>query len=314
MLEQLVSWLAYGSLAIAAISAYLHLNKLWSRKHIPEVAASISISGTILEAVPTIIFGLYFLTKLDPVGVIDAVIWLLAAIGFIMIGSGFWVKGQRKRGFWQLAWRSLNSESGEIGNLARSIIHPASSEQLITLLKRLAEVDGEVSVEEAALVNQVAADMDIEVEIEPHSVTADRTTRLLNIREALSQYLETSPPKSNVEQLEQLLRQLSDSDGQDHADEQIAADEVRALINDYLNDETTAAPFRVLLAPQSESQVTHISELLMNAPIHASAGGRGITVGEFHSREYADTVCKDYRKLGFFCVVTDELIGAPAGA
>ena len=61
MLEQLVNWLAYGSLLVGATAAYLHLNKLWSRKHIQEVADSISISGTLLEAVPILIFGFYFL-------------------------------------------------------------------------------------------------------------------------------------------------------------------------------------------------------------------------------------------------------------
>ena len=96
MLEQLVSWLAYGSLAIGATSAYLHLNKLWSRKHIPDVADSISITATVLEAVPTLIFGIYFLTRQDPVGVIDSIIWLLSAVGFILIGSGFWVEGRRR--------------------------------------------------------------------------------------------------------------------------------------------------------------------------------------------------------------------------
>ena len=58
-MEQLVNWLAYGALTIGAVSAYLHLNKLWSRKHIPEVAASISITGNLLEAIPMLIFGMY---------------------------------------------------------------------------------------------------------------------------------------------------------------------------------------------------------------------------------------------------------------
>ena len=114
MFELLVSWLAYGSLLIGGVAAYLHLNKLWSRKHIQEVADSISISGTLLEAVPTLIFGVYFLTRSDPVGVVDSLIWLTAACGFILIGSGFWVKGKRKEGFFRLVWRSLRSERGEV--------------------------------------------------------------------------------------------------------------------------------------------------------------------------------------------------------
>jgi uncharacterized tellurite resistance protein B-like protein len=307
MLEQIVSWLAYCSLFIGAMSAYLHLNKIWSRKHIPEVAASISISGTVLEAIPTMIFGLYFLTKGDPVGVIDSIIWMISAIGFIFIGSGFWIKGQRKSGLWRLAMRSIRSERGEVGNLAQSIIHPASSEELVNLLRRLAEVDGEVSVEEAELVNRVAKEMNIDVIIEPHQVTEERTMRLLNIRQALQQYLLTSPPSQNVEQLEHLLLKLTDADGSDHADEQSAMEEVRGLIHNYIAEESSIAPFRVLLAPQNDDQISRITTLLANAPLHTSAGGQGVTVGEFHTRDFADAICKEYRDLGFFCVVTDEV-------
>jgi uncharacterized tellurite resistance protein B-like protein len=187
-------------------------------------------------------------------------------------------------------------------------MHPASREELVNLLKRLAEVDGEVSKEEAELVNRVAREMNIDVVIEPHPVTEARTVRLLNIRSALQQYLETSPPSQNVEQLEHLLIQLTDADGSDHADEQSAMEEVRGLIHSYIEDNASMAPFRVLLAPQNEDQISRINTLLSNAPLHTSAGGPGVTAGEFHNREYADAICKEYRNLGFFCVVTDEVV------
>lgn len=308
MFEQIIHWLAYGSLAIGAASAYLHLNKLWSRKHIPDVAASVSISGTILEAIPTTIFGVYFLTNGDPVGVIDSAIWLVSAVGFLMIGSGFWVMGQRKMGFWQLAWQSVRFERKEVGNLAQSIIQPASREQLVALLHRLAEVDGVVSKEEADLVNQVAESLNLDAKIKPHPVAENRVTRLLNIRNALQQYLITSPPQGSVEKMEHLLLQLAAADGNTHEDEQYAFDEVKGLIRDYLQDETSSAAFRVLLAPQSQDQILRIHTILSEAPLHGSAGGQGVTVGEFHTREYANAICKEYRELGFFCVVTDEVL------
>lgn len=308
MLEQVVSWLAYGSLAIGATSAYLHLNKLWSRKHIPEVAASISISGTLLEAIPTIVFGVYFLTRKDPVGAIDSLIWLTAAIGFIMIGSGYWVKGRRKKGLLKLALGSLKSESREVGYLASGLLHPGSSKELIVLLRRLAEVDGEVSQEEVELVNEVASEMNVAITIEQHRVSFSRTERLLNIREALQQYLQRTPPKEHVEKLEHLLYRLTASDGENHADEESSVAEVIGVIKSYLKDEDTHYSYRVLLAPQSEDQLSRISALLNDVRPHSHAGGRGVTVGEFHTREYADAICHEYRDLGFFCVVTDEAI------
>jgi uncharacterized tellurite resistance protein B-like protein len=306
MLEQLVHWLAYGSLVIGAISAYLHLNKMWSRKHIPEVTASISISGTVLEAIPNLIFGMYFLTRGDPVGVIDSIIWLISAICFIMIGAGFWVKGQRKEGLWRLAWRSISSERKEVTNLAQSFLHPESREELINLLRKMAEVDGEVSEEEAALVNKVASQMNININIEPHKVAAQRPARLLGMRTALQQYLQTTPPRRDAEQLEQLLNQLATADGDDHDDEQSSMAEVKGLIHTYLHDDSAQAPFQVLLAPQSEDQIARMNDLLGNTNLHTNAGGQGFTVGDFHTREYANIICREYRQLGFFCVVTDE--------
>ncbi len=310
MLEQLVNWLAYGSLLVGAIAAYLHLNKLWSRKHIQEVADSISISGTLLEAIPILIFGIYFLTRGDPVGVLDSLIWLLAACGFILIGSGFWVEGQRGKGVFYLAWRSLRSETGEVGNLAQSLLHHESNEELVTLLRRFAEVDGNVDQQEVDLVSEVAAEMGLKVVIVPGMVSGNRTVRLLNTRYALQAYLLKSPPKAQVEQLEHLLHRLISVDGASHPDEISSVREVRGLIREYLADDAEQIPYRVLLAPQSEEQILRINTLLNNVKLHAGAGGKGVTVGEFHTREFADTVCREYRDLGFFCVVTDELVPA----
>lgn len=291
---------------MGAASAYLTLNKLWSRKHIPEVAASISIPGTVLEAIPTFIFGLYYFMNSEPIGVIDSIVWVAVALTSTLIGSGFWVQGRRGAGFFRLAWQSVKSETDEMGNLAQSILHPGSSGPLVELLQRLAEVDGEVSRKEADLVSEVAEQMNVSVTIEPHSVADSRTKRLLSIREALQDYLATSPPPKNVEKLEYLMHKLNIADGHEHDDEKLAFAELKGAIRSYLGGNVIMPPFRVLIAPQSESQITRIADLLSDAPLHSDAGGRGITAGEFHTREYADTVCGEYRELGFFCVVTDE--------
>jgi uncharacterized tellurite resistance protein B-like protein len=309
MLEELVNFLAYGSLMLGAVSAYLSLNKLWSRKHLPDVAESISIPGAVLEVVPTFIFGVYYFMNTEMVGVIDSVIWTIVAGTYILIGSGFWVRGRRGVGFWRLAWQSIKTERGELANLAMSIVHPDSSGPLIELLRRLAEVDGEISEQEARLVSDVAAQMNIELKIEPHKVADSRVKRLLNIRNALEQFLVTSPPQQNVEKLEYLMHQLNVADGHEHEDEKSAFEEVQGMIRSYLENDPQPALFRVLIALQSESQLQRINDLLRGPLLHDGAGGRGVTVGEFYTREYAGAVCEEYRDLGFFCVVTDEVMG-----
>ena len=307
MIEELVSLLAYGSLMMGAASAYLTLNKLWSRKHIPDVAASISIPGTVLELFPTFIFGVYYFINSERVGVIDSIIWVIVALFTILIGSGFWVQGQRGKGIFNLVLGSVRSEREEIGNLAQSLLHPGSSRPLVDLLQRLAEVDGAVSDKEAALISDVAEKMGVKIALEPRAIPASRSKRLLGIRDALQRYLVTSPPINNVEKLELVIHQLNIADGHEHEDEKHAFDELRGSIRNYLDGNDDVPPFRVLVAPQSENQVSRIADLLTDAQPHGDAGGRGITVGEFHTREYADTVCSEFRDLGFFCVVTDEI-------
>ncbi|MEM8659964.1 MAG: hypothetical protein AAGF35_03670, partial [Pseudomonadota bacterium] len=235
-MDQLVHWLAYGSLAVGATSAYLQLNKLWSRKHIPEVAESISISGVLLEAVPYIFFCLYFTTTGDHVGFFDNLIWLLAAIGSIMVGSGFWVKGKRKNNLIQLAWASLKRESDEVGNLVKSLLNRESNEELIQLLRRVAEVDGEVSAEEALLINEVAENMHLDVHLNPGKCSDSRSMRLLNTKNALEAFLLKSPPNSQAESLAHLLHKLTLSDGRKHDDELASLDELQGRLRNYLED------------------------------------------------------------------------------
>jgi len=308
MLEQIVHWLAYGSLAFGGIAAYLQLNKLWARKHLPEVAASISIPGVLFEGIPALIFFAYFLLRGDTVGVIDSVIWLIAAAGFIMIGSGLWVRGQRSAGFWRLAWRSIRSERREIGSLAQSLLHTASRNELVTLLQKIAEVDGEISEKEADFVNQFAGRLGLDSRVEARLAGGTRADRLLNIRSALQAYLQASPPAHQVEQLEHLLHHMVNADGSEHVDERSALIEVKGMLREHLASEDAPPPFRVLLAPQNEEQAARVIGLLRESSFHSGAGGRGITVGGYHSRDYADTVCKEFRDLGFFCVVTDEAL------
>jgi uncharacterized tellurite resistance protein B-like protein len=288
-------------------SAYLTVNKLWSRKHIPDVAASISIPGTILELIPTFIFGLYYFVNAERVGFIDSIIWVVVATFTILIGSGFWVQGQRGAGILNLVWRSVRSEREELGNLAQSLLHPGSSRPLVELLQRLAEVDGEVSEKEIALITEVAEKMNVKLSIAPRTVTDARTKRLLRARDALQRYLMTSPPLKIVEKLQYLMHQLNIADGHEHEDEKHAFDELNGAILSYLDGSVEMPVFRVLIAPQSEDQISRIVDLLADAKLHGDAGGRGITAGEFHTREYADTVCNEFRDLGFFCVVTDEV-------
>jgi len=164
VLENIINFLAYGSLVFAAIAAYLQLNKLWTRKHLPDVAESISIPGILVESIPLLFFGIYFLFNGELIGIVDSAIWLISAVIVTMIGTGFWVKGQRKRGLWKLLKGAVSRERSELTSLARELFAPAAAPQLIGLLTMMAAVDGTVDERERSLVQAFAREWGLDID------------------------------------------------------------------------------------------------------------------------------------------------------
>ena len=60
VLQQVLTSLAIVGLAISAIISYLKVNKLWARRHIKEVAESISVVAAILSLFTTLPFLIKF--------------------------------------------------------------------------------------------------------------------------------------------------------------------------------------------------------------------------------------------------------------
>lgn len=305
MLEKIVNTLAYGSLFFAAAAAYLQLNKLWARKHVAEVAESISIPGILVESIPLFFFGLYFLFKGELLGIIDSIIWLTSAILVTMIGAGFWVKGQRRKGFWHLMLSSMARERSEISMLAREFVSPSSAPQLIRILTRMAVVDGDIDQREVDLIEPFADQWNLVVDWKAMHVSDSGAGRIIETQKAIVEYLDTSPRHGQVAQLLEVLRLLIDADEDCSSEEQLAFDEISGQINQYLSDDPVKEAFTVVIAPQDDQQDEVIRLMLENVEAHTYAGGKGYTIGSYFSRSYAEIICSEYRSLGFFTVVMD---------
>lgn len=306
LLEMIINALAYGSLLFAAAAAYLQLNKLWARKHLPEVAESISIPGILVESIPLFFFGLYFLFKGEVLGIIDSIIWLTSAVLVTMIGSGFWVKGQRRVGFLRLMMRSMTRERAEIGRLARELVGPSSAPQLIKVLTRMAAVDGDVEKRELELVQTFAEEWNLTIDWDEVPSGGSSSGRIVEVQKALNEYLDTSPPQSQAAHLLEVLQLLVDADENCSTEEQTAFDEISGSISQYIEGSAVAKSFTVIIAPQDKQQDEAIRLMLANVESHTYAGGKGYTIGSYFSRSFAEIICAEYRALGFFTVVIDE--------
>ncbi len=306
MLDTLINFLAYGSLFFAATAAYLQLNKLWSRKHIEEVADSVSIPGILVESIPLFFFGLYFINKGEVLGAIDSLIWLGSAVIFVMIGAGFWVTGRRKRGFWRLVVDSISKERSEMSTLARQLVRPAAAPQLLSVLTSMAAVDGVVDQREKDIIERFASDWNLEPDWEGDADRFSGKSRIVHVQEALSDYLATTPPKSQVGHLQDVLEAIMAADEEVTDEEHIAFGEASGVLQSYLKAGHQEPSYQVLIAPQDAAQEEAVELMLAGIEPHDYAGGKGYTVGHFYSRAYADVVCLEYRAIGFFTVVVNE--------
>jgi len=305
MPDSLINSLAQVSLLFAATAAYLQINKLWQRKHVPAVADSISLSGILVKLVPLTFFGLYFLSNGEIIGIVDSSIWLVTGIVVAMIGAGFWVPGKRGKGIWRLALSSLRQERTELTYLARRILHPSSSKQLLDVLTAMALVDGDVDPREQELIQHFIDEWGLELDwsLVLSRENESRSVRLINVRDALVHYLETSPSKTQVGHLGEVLKMLIEADSTRSEEEDLAFEEVNGMLAAHLADGDSGAGYTVVIAPQDDEQNEAIALLLKEADTKEYAGGRGYAVGRFHSTSYAEFICSQYRSMGFFTVV-----------
>ena len=107
LVKSVISVMAYASLGFTFAAAYLKINKIWKRKHIAEVANSVSILGNVFDIIPLTIFSLNFLLVAQWQGLIDSVVWMFAGAISILIGSGLWVQENRHKSFWTRIKESL---------------------------------------------------------------------------------------------------------------------------------------------------------------------------------------------------------------
>ena len=304
MFKSFVSMMAYASLGFSLAAAYLKLNKIWKRKHIGEVANSVSILGNVFDIIPLTFFALNFLFVAQWQGLIDSVIWIFAGIITVLIGSGLWIQENRHKSLWTRIREALKLEQSEVGHLATSFFRPSGAEIILDILARFAYIDRELVDRERELIESFAKNWHLKIDWDELSrlTTLDQSASLLKTRESVAQYLNTSPPADQVAQLIDVLQSLVDIDEKVSDEEALILGEVRGFLRNYIDDSGTQAEFTVVIVPQNRKQDEAIATLLPDAEKIEVAGGIGYRVGAYYSRDFAEVICDQYRSLGFFTI------------
>lgn len=311
LFKSFISIMAYASLGFSFAAAYLKINKIWKRKHIAEVANSVSIMGNVFDIIPLTFFSLNFFLVAQWQGLIDSVLWIFAGVMSVLIGSGLWVQGNRGMSFWTRLKESLKLEKSEVGYLATSFFRPSGAEIILEIFARFAYIDRDLVAREQELIQSFADTWHLDINWEEHRKLADleQPVSFVKTRGTVARYLKTSPPAAQVAQLIDVLHALVEIDENVSDQENVILDEVHKFLLGYIDDSEVHANYTVIIAPQNRKQDAAIGALLPDVQKIEVAGGSGYLVGSFYSQDYADVICDQYRALGYFTI--DLMVDAP---
>jgi len=296
-----VEFLVSISVIVTALSNYLIVNKLWKRRDKKEVAESISIAAAVLGMATALPFFIQF-TFIDrsPAPAVKTAISLATGVFFVTIGSGLWVSEYRDRGWLSLFLRALKLEREESTYLLRALGRPRGAEEIVEILRRLAAIDKHVDEREMKLVREFADRWDLEAP-DLRAGAADRGGDLMGLREVMEDYLAHEPPAEQAGHLLDVIQLFVKADSRVTREEELALEELSALIDDYTAGEDEERTLHeVLIVPQSDRQFEAVRELFPGSEVKSVRGGEVFSVGRFFSPRYAEAVCERYIDLGLF--------------
>ncbi|MBM2814013.1 MAG: hypothetical protein HW421_775 [Ignavibacteria bacterium] len=294
------------SLIISIIFIYLKINKIWKRKHELEVADSQSLIGLGIYIVNCILWVSYYIfVTSDTKSMLDTTIYIFEGTIFFIIGTGIFVKGQRGQRIWHLIIRSLRLERKEADYLIKRFFRPANAEKILNILHQLAMIDNELAPKEQELLESFAKEWNIDYNVEKLNKEHrnDPANNFIRLRKSLAEYLEQDPQKEQVSQLRDMMDAMIQADDIVAAEEELIFNELKGIIDNFLDKEKLNALYHVLIVPQKHEQEELISDMLPEATMIQISGGNAFRIGSYYSHKYAEMICNQYRDMKLFTIV-----------
>lgn len=305
-LEKLIDTFIWISLLMSVAQVYLQTNKIWKRKHERPVAESQSIAGLTLLLLNCLIWLSSYIIKRDIESIIDTSLIIVQSSVFLVIGTGLWVKGQQKLGFWNLVKQALRIERKEANYLLKRFFKPQNAEIIIEILHHLAMIDEELDAREKALIQFFAMEWNIPYHPEQYEYVIDidsHDRKYVILRNRLLDYLQRDPPAEQVAQVKDLIKELIHADEKISPEEALISNELLGMLDSYLQKEERMDNYQVIIVPQNPVQEERVQELIPDSQRITTYGGTVYAIGSFYSREYAEMICGRFRKLNLFAIV-----------
>ncbi|RYE93419.1 MAG: hypothetical protein EOO75_04410 [Myxococcales bacterium] len=312
MLNESLDRLRTGSLLLAAVQAYLVLNKVWSRRHDRRVAGAQSLASNLLGVLVGLPWLAQFVRQGETALALVAALWLALLVFLARVALGAETTGS----VGQRARRVLGREWAQLGELARSLVRPAQGDLALDILRQVALIDHHLDPRERQFIDALAARWRLPSPLPRSSAassdtdtdTAPGAEGYAALRRTVEAYLLAHPPRAQVTQLREVLASLAGTDDRLSSQESLILPEITGQLDAYLAHGSARPSHRVVIVPQSAAQDEALRSLLRITERIVLPGTAAYLVGPFYTGDYARMIRDRYRTLGF--AILDET-GAP---
>jgi len=169
-----INYAAWVTLVLVLSESYLRANKLWSRKHMQDVAESVSLMA---QGVGLLTLGSFALASYidgSITGIVSSVVWFSMTVFMILVGTGVWLSNTRDLSFWQKIKKFVNKEKSEVGDLVKGFYAPAGKDFLVQIVQKIALIDNKISTSEKEILTKVFNEWDEEFDMDALMALAEK--------------------------------------------------------------------------------------------------------------------------------------------
>jgi len=294
---------------IRFISTYLTLNKVWTRKHIYEVADSNSVTASILGFLVGLGLLLESIQNSSYSNAMHGLMACFLSVFYFMLSSGYWVEKERKISFYSKFLRAVRMDRKEVANILKAITKPKHPEMLIELMVALSCADGNFDKQEKAIVRDSAILWGVSEAVilsYEEKYLSHPASVPFNIRSILDKYLHTSPSRHDVLLLIDLANKVVEIDGVIDEDEIVAIKELTAHLETYLGNKRSSLNYAVVAVPKHEQDRDELFGFCKSVSFTEDYGGTGLLLGDYYTSECAMSVCDKFRNNKLFVTMIDQ--------
>ena len=288
-----------------ALQAFLITHKIWVRKHIEDVACSVSVTGQLVGIIVSIPYLLYFLFVLnDMLLFLRPLIVVVAGVFLVMIGLRIWIGDLEEVTLAKRLGFSLRNEAFETVGILKRFGKPKDASAILETLKHISVIDNDFHKNEKSILQNIGEHWGISEDLLAHEDGYDLPARVEKIMESVHKFLAAGPSTREKRNFLKLIEHIIRADGVVLENEKLIYKEISITIESSIQlGRRSYSSNDVIIVPQNLEQVQSISNILNKRKACSRYGGHVFEVGSYFCNGLAELLCEKYRSAGFFTIV-----------